>query len=318
MNRVARFRRGVFSWVCGLALISGAPGASWASARWDASYFPNVPLVNQDGKTVRFYDDLIQGKVVAINFFFTHCKYMCPAETANLRRVEKILGDRVGKDVHFYSISIDPKVDTPAELKEFSKKFGAGPGWTFLRGKESDVALIRKKLGLYRENAGDEDPNNHTVSFMVGNEATGIWIKRSTMDNPKTLARLLGSMLQGRGGNPIAKTNHVQMASSPDYSKARQTARPSKAEELFRSRCAACHSMGSDDGIGPGLAGVTRKRERAWLVRWLKVPDEMLAAKDPIATSLFERYQKVAMPNLKLSDKDVRELIEFMAKPAGS
>src|SRR5258705_1642858 len=75
--------------------------------------FTNTPLITQDGKTVRFYDDLIKGKSVVINFIYTQCGDSCPLETAKLAQVQKLLGDRVGKDIFFYSISIDPKRDSP-------------------------------------------------------------------------------------------------------------------------------------------------------------------------------------------------------------
>jgi len=92
---------------------------------WGANYFPNVPLVTQDGKTVHFYADLLKGKMVVINFIYTKCRDSCPMETAKLAQVQRLLGDRVGRDVFFYSISIDPERDTPAELKEYADKFHA-------------------------------------------------------------------------------------------------------------------------------------------------------------------------------------------------
>ncbi|MGB7620739.1 MAG: SCO family protein, partial [Terriglobia bacterium] len=120
-------------------LASAANAASANNSRWGANYFPNVPLITQDGKTVHFYDDLLKGKLVAIDLIYTHCKDACPLETARLAQVQKMLGDRVGKDIFFYSISIDPKRDTPEVLKEYAEKFHVGPGWTFLTGKEEDI-----------------------------------------------------------------------------------------------------------------------------------------------------------------------------------
>src|SRR5712692_238002 len=115
---------------------------------WGANYFPNVMLTTQDGKTVRFYDDLIKDKVVAVNLIYTTCKYNCPLETARLAQVQRMLGDRVGKDIFFYSITIDPKQDTPPALKAYAEKYHAGPGWLFLTGKQEDIDLISKRLGL--------------------------------------------------------------------------------------------------------------------------------------------------------------------------
>lgn len=118
-------------------------------SRWGENYFPNTTLITQDGEKRKFFDDLIKDKVVAINFIFTSCKDSCPLETARLRKVQEILGDRVGKDIFLYSISIDPETDTPAVLKAYKEKFNIGPGWTFLTGDEQEIILLRKKLGLY-------------------------------------------------------------------------------------------------------------------------------------------------------------------------
>ena len=85
----------------------------------------------------------------------------------------------------------------------------------------------------------------------------------------------------------------------------------SRGEDLFRSRCDSCHSLGNEDGLGPGLQDVTKKRDRAWLTRWMKTPDQTLAEKDPIATELYNRYNKVPMPNLRLTDPDVEALINY-------
>jgi cytochrome oxidase Cu insertion factor (SCO1/SenC/PrrC family) len=152
-----------------------------------SSRFPNVELLTQDGKKVRFYDDLIKGKVVAIELMYTTCKYNCPLETARLVQVQKLLGDRMGKEVFFYSITIEPDKDTPEVLKAYTNKYHIGPGWTFLTGKEADIKLISKNLGLdFLPNPND--PDGHTPSLLIGNEATGLWMRNSALDNTKFLA----------------------------------------------------------------------------------------------------------------------------------
>jgi len=113
-------------------------------------YFPNVLLTTQDGTTVHFYDDLLKGKKVAINLIYTSCKDECPLEAARLIQVQQLLGDRVGRDIFFYSISIDPTQDTPAVLKASAEEFNVGPGWLFRTGEEDDIKLVAKKLGLPR------------------------------------------------------------------------------------------------------------------------------------------------------------------------
>lgn len=94
-----------------VSLFSGSvrqASATDNNSAWGANYFPNVPLVTQDGKTVHFYSDLLKGKMVVINFIYTKCRDSCPMETAKLAQVQRMLGDRVGRDVFFYSVSIDP------------------------------------------------------------------------------------------------------------------------------------------------------------------------------------------------------------------
>src|SRR5690242_19467161 len=128
------------------AMSAAAPAI--AGAVGGPGYFANVPLITQDGKVVRFYDDLLKGKAVVINLIYTRCTASCPLETAKLAQVQRLLGDRVGKDVFFYSISIDPTHDTPEALKAYARRFHVGPGWLFLTGKDEDVRLVSKKLGL--------------------------------------------------------------------------------------------------------------------------------------------------------------------------
>src|ERR1051326_1438904 len=156
------------------------------NSRWGANYFPNVPLTTQDGKTVRFYDDVLKGKIFAIYLMYTKCQYMCPLETARLAQVQRILGDRVGKDIFFYGLSIDPVNDTPQALKAYAEKYHLSAGWTFLTGKKEDVELISKRLGLYSE----PDPDNkdgHTPIVLLGNEPMGQFIRNSATDSPRFL-----------------------------------------------------------------------------------------------------------------------------------
>ena len=208
------------------------------------------------------------------------------------------------RDIFFYSISIDPDHDTPKVLKEYAARFKAGPGWRFLSGRKEDTTLLRKKLGLYREDVAESKLNEHNVSFIIGNETTGQWMKKTPFDEPSTLVRLLGYTL--------SNSKAAYKGSRTNYSEAKVLPKLSKAEDIYRFRCLACHSLGSEDGIGPGLKGVTNRRDRKWLVRWLKEPDQMLAEKDPIAIELYNRYNKVLMPNLRLSNGDVEALIKYM------
>jgi protein SCO1/2 len=300
-------------------LAGGSAGAaSKHSNRWGAEYFPNVPLVTHEGKTVHFFDDLIEGKVVVINFIFTSCTDSCPLDTARLAKIQHILGDRVGKDIFMYSISIDPELDTPEVLAEYAKRFRAGPGWLFLTGKEADILLLRKKLGLYMAGL-DETTKDHNMSMIIGNQSTGRWMKRSPMDSPYFIAEQIGTWL----------TNWEKPSelSDQDYANAPELQVPAMGENLFRSRCSVCHTIGSgiartigggenveiaQNRLGPDLLHVGRKRDRNWLARWLANPEKMLEERDPIIMKLYAEYDDVLMPNLRLNDVEIGALIEYL------
>jgi protein SCO1/2 len=297
--------------VARLALIP-AQSPPAASARWGAGYFPNVPLITQDGKTVHFFDDLLKDKIVAIDLIYTRCQFACPLETARLASVQQMLGDRVGRDIFFYSISIDPARDTPKVLKAYAEKYHAGPGWQFLTGRPDDIDLISKKLGLYSDPAASRD--GHTPALMIGDVAGGQWMKNSATDNPRFLAIMIGDFLNGW-------KNH-NAAPAKSYAEA-QPLVVGQGEYLFATRCAACHTLGKGDHIGPDLRGVTAVRDRAWLSRFIKTPDRVLAEQDATALALMAKYKQVPMPNLLLGDGDVAALLAYLdaqskRRPGGS
>jgi protein SCO1/2 len=262
---------------CFILYIIHSPRAAADNAHWGANYFPNVELITQDGKKVRFYDDLIRGKIVVIDLIYTHCVDSCPLETARLAQVQRILGDRVGKEIFFYSITIDPKRDTPQVLKAYAEKYHVGPGWTFLTGKKEDIDLISKKIGLYTE----PDPNDrdgHMPSVLLGNEPMGQWMRNGATDNPRFLSVLIGDWLN----------NYKNAGAKPAKSYAdAPTMKLNAGEYLYSTHCAACHTIGHGDKIGPDLMGVTRVRDHDWLVKFIQEPDKLLAAHDPLATMLF-------------------------------
>ena len=274
-----------------------------AGTRWGADYFPNVPLTTQDGKTVHLYDDLLKGKMVVVNLIYTHCLDSCPLETARLAEVQRMLGDRVGKDIFFYSISIDPERDTPEILKAYAEKYHAGPGWLFLTGKRSDIDLLAHKLGLYYDPGLNRD--GHTVDLMIGYEPKGQWTRSSATDNPRFLANNISTLIDG--------WNHKsELAKS--YAEAAPLNLTDRGQYLFATRCAACHTIGHGVKIGPDLEGVTNSRDRSWLLHFIQKPDELLAQKDPLATQLFKQYKEIQMPNTRLGPEDTEFLVRYLEK----
>jgi protein SCO1 len=167
------------------------PAPSSSAASQAAQYFPNLELMTQDAKPVHFYDDLLKGRTVLINFMFTTCAGVCPTMTANLVRVQRQLGDRVGRDIVMISLTVDPETDTPAVLKDYAAKFGAKAGWYFLTGKKDNVEWILYKLGGYVP-----EKNDHTSLLIAGNVARGGWRKISSLDNPQSIARTVLDIAQ--------------------------------------------------------------------------------------------------------------------------
>src|SRR2546423_4284261 len=90
-----------------------------------------------------------------------------------------------------------------------------------------------------------------------------------------------------------------------------------KGQYLFGKQCAACHTIGHGDKIGPDLLGVVNLRNRDWLVRIIEKPDQLLVEKDPIAMKLFKKYKKVQMPNLRLNDEETNLLIGYLVSAVG-
>ncbi len=153
-------------------------------------YFTDVELINQDGKKLRFYSDLLQGKVVIINSFFATCQGSCLPLNQNLEKVQQALGDRLGKDVFILSISVDPTVDTPTNLNAYAKKLHARPGWHFLTGTKENVDFALKKIGQFVP-----DKQDHLNIFIIGNERTGLWKKAFGLAKSEELVKVVESVI---------------------------------------------------------------------------------------------------------------------------
>ena len=274
-------------------------GAAWAAPKdspWGANYFPNVPLQTQDGKTVRFYDDLIKDKKVLINFTFVNCDDGCPLDTANMLKVQKLLGSSVGKDIFMYSITLDPEHDKPKDLKEYAELYGVGPGWLFLTGTRENIDAIRAKFG------DTGKMTEHMNSLRIGDDPRGLWMHVPLNVEPKYLyAEIRNSFDPGWSSREKLRS----IADAP------QTEVFGPGQLLFASRCASCHTYGKTTVLGPDLLGISDRRERRWLNQYLAEPNKMRAAKDPIALELAAR-NKVLMPQLNLTQEERNNLMLYM------
>jgi protein SCO1/2 len=167
--------------------------------RIQEQHLPNLPMITHEGKRVLFYDDLVKDKVVTLNFFFANCEELCPLVTANLAKVEKLLGDQVGRDIYMYSFTLKPEEDNVQVIRDYRKKYGAGPGWTFLTAKPDDMEKLRRAIGFtYPDPAIDKDKTQHIGNIRYGNEPLMYWAACPGMAHAKFLAETLEWIIHPR------------------------------------------------------------------------------------------------------------------------
>ena len=179
----------------GLALPRGGAGAT----AYGPDYFTNVVLTTHEGRKVRFYADLLQGRRVLINFVFVGCSDVCDSVTGNLAAVQDLLGDRVGRDVSMYSITLQPEFDTPEVLKLYAERFGVRPGWEFLTGAPEDVELLRWRLGFADiDPVLDADIFQHAAMLRIGEEPLDRWAMAPALLKPESLVESINRVIPPR------------------------------------------------------------------------------------------------------------------------
>jgi len=176
--------------LAGLAQAKGTDPAAEARAR---DYFTNLEVISQDGKRLRFYDDVLSGKVVVLNFIFTNCQGACPMMTRNLSLVRDMLGEgALGRDIHFVSISLDPLRDTPAAMKAFAETHDADqPGWLFITGQPENLEHIVSVLGQHTD-----DLEVHSTLLLAANVRTAHWTKIPPTVPPNGVAERLRLLIE--------------------------------------------------------------------------------------------------------------------------
>ena len=161
---------------------------------------PDVEVLDQNGNVLHFYSDLIKGKTVAINFIFTNCTTICPPLAATFARVQKDLGDKTGRVVHFISISVDPLTDTPERLKAWGAKFKAGDGWTFVTGEKQEVDKLLNALG-----ASVSRREDHSPTVIVGNDLKGVWTRTYGLARSTQIVGLIMNVIEGKVDESLPK-----------------------------------------------------------------------------------------------------------------
>src|SRR5215469_7707434 len=273
------------------------------SNKWGANYFPNLPVIDQNGRTLNFYDDVIKGKIVVVSFIYTSCQDLCPLTTARMAQLADKLEGAVGRDLFFISMSVDPENDTPERMKAFADAFDVGPGWLFLTGKAADIRAIDYKLG----DRSDRNLSEHRNEIVLGNDAIGDWQRASVYGDLDSLVISIRQM------NPVWLNEvHAPQREQRADIKNFILSDDQPGQVLFKRICAPCHTIGVGDRVGPDLRNVTARRDRAWLTSFIRNPKKMFADKDPIVLALAEKFPGVRMPVLGISDTDAQELLSYL------
>jgi protein SCO1/2 len=166
---------------------------------------PNSELVTHEGRAVRFYDDLVRGRLVAVSFFYARCTGICPRGTENLVEVQRLLGDRLGRDAFMYSVTLTPEQDSPKDLRAYRAAHRVGPGWTFLTGRPAAVEAVRRGLGFTDPDpVVDADRSQHSGLLVYGSEPRDCWGALPVLSQAReiagAIARVGGFALQSRSG----------------------------------------------------------------------------------------------------------------------
>jgi cytochrome oxidase Cu insertion factor (SCO1/SenC/PrrC family) len=168
------------------------PPRAAAGAATKTSHIPDVLVLDQDGRELKFYTDLVKGKTVAVNFIFTTCTTICPPLAATFRRVQQELGGRAGQDVHLISVSVDPANDTPERLRAWGAKFRAAPGWTFVTGAKPEIDELLRALA-----ASTARPEDHSPTILILNDQKGIFTRTYGLARPSQILKIIDDVLGG-------------------------------------------------------------------------------------------------------------------------
>ncbi len=159
------------------------------------SQAPSFELVDQEGEP--FSSRRLMGKAALVDFIFTQCPGPCPLQTAAQVSVQRAIDPSLVERVRFVSISLDPRNDTPAALREYALARGADlSAWSFLTGDEEEVAAVVKGFGVGTTRAPDGTIDHMLIRFLLDGEGRVVKRYFGSEIAPEVLAgdvaRLLG------------------------------------------------------------------------------------------------------------------------------
>jgi protein SCO1 len=181
--------------LCSVAA-AAAVGAAAATEQLRASTLPylvpDLKLVTQNGKSVSLAAEMDDGRPVVLSFVFTSCEAICPLMTQTFAEFQGKLGPDSAR-VHLMSISIDPEEDTPARLRNYAKRFHAGPGWTFYTGTPQASIAAQKAFNVFRT-----DKMSHTSVIFMRSAPGAAWRRLDGFATPDDLVREYHALVASR------------------------------------------------------------------------------------------------------------------------
>ncbi|RKZ67672.1 MAG: SCO family protein [Gammaproteobacteria bacterium] len=169
--------------------VRAADAAAEEKAR---NYFSDLEVIDQNGKHLRFYSDVLKDRVVLISFIFTNCQDACPMVAQKLKKTRSLMVDSIRDDVWFVSISVDPERDTPEAMKNFARKQDVDESrWIFLTGDKQNLDTIVRKLGQFTP-----DFEAHTTLMLAGSDLTRHWTRVVPMTPPAGIAMQMRDLVE--------------------------------------------------------------------------------------------------------------------------
>jgi nitrite reductase (NO-forming) len=155
--------------------------------------------------------------------------------------------------------------------------------------------------------------NSAIVEFMIPEDGSYIMVDHHFANASQGAIGLVSTAAKP----PAQALEHHNMEASPTPTDPDAVA----GKQAFESKCLACHSVGQGRKLGPDLAGVSKRRSKDWLARWLKEPEKMLQT-DADAKALLKEFNNIPMPNQSLGDAEIRQYLKYFewidAQPAGA
>ena len=171
--------------------------------------FSNIELIDQHGRQLRFYDDLIEDQAVCIVFFYTRCTGSCPGTTVSLKKIRRAIAAEFPNDeFKFVSLTLEPDVDTAEELQEYIDRYNISddpslPEWVYATGDFEELDALRRELGVYDlDPIIDADKTEHAAIVTFGNDRTNRWaalpVGMGEKKVAETIVRITGNTCRQR------------------------------------------------------------------------------------------------------------------------